>query len=195
MEYYTYAYLREDGTPYYIGKGSGRRAYAENHRINLPKDKDKIIILKKELTEEQAFNHEIYMISIFGRKDLGTGILHNLSDGGDGGASGYKHTENIRKFRSEKMKGNKIWKGRSHSDISKQKVREARKGKKLSNEHIEKLKKSHSKNTWKVISPDKNIFMIKNLTEFCKEYNLAPSPLYNYGKYKGWTVEKLAQDI
>ncbi len=195
MNYYTYAYLREDGTPYYIGKGSGRRAYVENHRINLPKNKDKIIILKKELTEDEAFRHEKYMIAVFGRKDLGTGILRNLSDGGDGGASGYKHTESICKFRSERMKGNKIWKGRSHSNISKQKVRDARKGKKLSNNHIKKLKISHSKYTWKIISPDKNIFIVKNLTEFCRENNLAPSPLYNYGKYKGWTVEKLAQDI
>ena len=66
-------------------------------------------------------------------------------------------------------------------------------GKKLSDKHIEKLEKSHSKYNWKVISPDKNIFVIKNLTKFCKENNLAPSPLYNYGKYKGWTVEKVAQ--
>lgn len=194
--FYTYAYLREDKTPYYIGKGRGNRLYDHRGKNCIPpKDKSKIIKLKQNLTEEEAFKHEIYMIAVFGRKDLGTGILRNLSDGGDGGASGYKHPENICKFRSERMKGNKIWKGRRHSDISKQKVREAREGKKLSNEHIEKLKKSHSKNTWKVISPDKNTFMIKNLTEFCKEYNLAPSPLYNYGKYKGWTVEKLAQDI
>ena len=195
MEYYTYAYLREDGTPYYIGKGSGRRAYVKNHRINLPRDKNKIIFLKRQLTEQEAFKHEEYMIAVFGRKDLGAGILHNLSDGGDGGASGYKHTEDTCRFRSERMKGNKIWKGRNHSDTSKQKVREARKGKKLSNNHIENLKTSHSKYTWKVISPDKNIFIIKNLTKFCKENNLAPSPLYNYGKYKGWAVEKLAQDI
>jgi hypothetical protein len=67
--------------------------------------------------------------------------------------------------------------------------------KKLSNNHIEKLKISHSKHIWKVISPNENIFIVKNLTSFCKENNLAPSPLYNYGKYKGWTVEKLAQDI
>lgn len=194
-KYYTYAYLREDGTPYYIGKGSGRRAYVENHRINLPKDRDKIIILKNKLTEDEAFKHEKYMIAVFGRKDLGTGILRNLSDGGDGGASGYKHTEDICKFRSERMKGNKIWKDKRHSDASKQKVREARTGKKLSNNHIEKLKISHSKHIWKVISPNENIFIVKNLTSFCKENNLAPSPLYNYGKYKGWTVEKLAQDI
>jgi hypothetical protein len=130
-KYYTYAYLREDGTPYYIGKGSGRRAYVENHRINLPKDRDKIIILKNKLTEDEAFKHEKYMIAVFGRKDLGTGILRNLSDGGDGGASGYKHTEDICKFRSERMKGNKIWKDKRHSDASKQKVREARTGKKI----------------------------------------------------------------
>jgi hypothetical protein len=193
MNYYTYAYLREDRTPYYIGKGSGRRAYVKNHRINLPEDKNRIIILKKQLTEKEAFRHEEYMIFILGRKDLGTGILRNMSEGGSGGASGYKHTKNTCKFRSERMKGNKIWEGRKHSDISKQKVREARKGKKLSDKHIEKLEESHSKYNWKVISPDKNIFVIKNLTKFCKENNLAPSPLYNYGKYKGWTVEKVAQ--
>jgi hypothetical protein len=40
--------------------------------------------LKRNLTEEEAFKHEIYMIAIFGRKDNGTGILINLTNGGDG---------------------------------------------------------------------------------------------------------------
>ena len=96
MEYYTYAYLREDGTPYYIGKGKGNRAYDRNRRIKPPKNKNEILILKKNLTEEEAFRHEIYMIDVFGRKDLGNGILRNLTDGGDG-VSGYIHNENTRK--------------------------------------------------------------------------------------------------
>ena len=85
MKYYTYAYLREDGTPYYIGKGSGNR-YKGKHRggrIGVPPT-DRIIILKQDLTEEQAFSHEVYMISVFGRKDIGTGCLHNRTDGGEG---------------------------------------------------------------------------------------------------------------
>ena len=91
MEYYTYAYLREDGTPYYIGKGKGNRAYVKHWRSKskggyfTPPEKDKILILKNNLTEEEAYKHEIYMISILGRKDLGTGILRNMSDGGKGG--------------------------------------------------------------------------------------------------------------
>ena len=85
MNYYTYAYLREDGTPYYIGKGRGKRIYStSNRRINLPKDKSRIIFLKQNLTEEEAFKHEIYMIALFGRIDLGTGILRNVTDGGEG---------------------------------------------------------------------------------------------------------------
>ena len=82
--FYTYAYLREDKTPYYIGKGQGNRAYNKNRRVRPPKYKSKIIFLKQNLTEEEAFKHEIYMIAVLGRKDLGTGILHNRTDGGEG---------------------------------------------------------------------------------------------------------------
>ena len=86
-EYYTYAYLRKDGTPYYIGKGTGRRAFNRNCKsVKIP-DKDRILILKNNLTEEEAFNHEKYMIAVLGRKDLGTGILRNLTEGGEGFSS------------------------------------------------------------------------------------------------------------
>ena len=89
MNYCTYAYLREDGTPYYIGKGLKHRPYQKN-RLFKPPTKDRILILKTNLTEEEAFRHEIYMIAVFGRKDNGTGILRNRTDGGEG-ISGYKH--------------------------------------------------------------------------------------------------------
>jgi len=83
-EYYTYAYLREDRTPYYIGKGKNDRVYRRNKKdVKPPKDKSKVIFLKQNLTEEEALQHEKYMIAVFGRKDLGTGILHNRTDGGD----------------------------------------------------------------------------------------------------------------
>ena len=95
-DYYTYAYLREDKTPYYIGKGRGKRIYSKNKLINPPKDRSRIIFLKKDLTEAEAFKHEIYMIFVFGRKDLGTGILRNLTNGGDG-ASGRVNSEKTKK--------------------------------------------------------------------------------------------------
>ena len=85
--YYTYAYLREDGTPYYIGKGRNNRAYKEDCRSVKVPHKDRILFLKTDLTEEDAFKHEIYMISILGRKDIKTGILRNLTDGGEGFSS------------------------------------------------------------------------------------------------------------
>ena len=99
-KFYTYAYLREDRTPYYIGKGKDDRAYKKGKKesVSPPKDKSRIIFLKKNLTEEKALNHERYMIAVFGRKDNGTGILRNLTDGGDG-VSGYIPSESVREAR------------------------------------------------------------------------------------------------
>ena len=122
MIYYTYAYLREDKTPYYIGKGKGNRAYRRSKTdIKPPKDKSRILILKKNLTEEEAFQHEIYMIAVFGRKDLGTGILHNRTDGGDG-VSGWVPSDETRRKMSE------VNKGKTLSEETKRKISKASKG-------------------------------------------------------------------
>ena len=140
MKYYTYAYLREDRTPYYIGKGQGNRAYEKHHKgISVPKDKSRVILLKQNLTEEEAFRHEIYMIVVLGRKDLGTGILHNRTNGGEG-VSGYTHNEETRKKISEMIKGeNNPNYGKEMSKEHKQKISEAHIGKTLSDEHKLKL--------------------------------------------------------
>ena len=140
MDYYTYAYLREDRTPYYIGKGENDRIYKKGKgEVNPPKDKSRIIFLKQNLTEEEAFRHEIYMIAVFGRKDLGTGILHNLTDGGDG-ASGYVFSEETKRKQSEAHKGNTTWLGKTHSEETKRKMSDTRKGK----THSEETKRKQS---------------------------------------------------
>ena len=55
----------------------------KSKRISVP-DRDRIIFLKQNLSEADAHKHEVYMISVLGRKDLGTGILRNLTDRGEG---------------------------------------------------------------------------------------------------------------
>lgn len=83
---YVYAYLREDGTPYYIGKGVGNR-YKAPHSVAVPPE-ERIQFIKKKLTDAEAIALEIELIAKYGRKDLGTGILRNQTEGGDGGIPG-----------------------------------------------------------------------------------------------------------
>jgi len=148
--FYTYAYLREDRTPYYIGKGKGGRAYSSSHNVKVPDGKDRIIFLKENLTEEKAFNHEEYMIAVLGRKDLGTGILRNMTNGGEG-RSGSKHSEetkqkirnaNVNIPEERRKKISEKAKGRTHTPETKRKMSEKAKGRTHTPETIEKIKQS-----------------------------------------------------
>ena len=201
--FYTYAYLREDRTPYYIGKGCGDRIYSPNRTINKPKNKSRIIFLKQNLTEEEAFKHEKYMISVFGRKDLGTGILRNKTDGGDG-ASGAIVSEKTKRKKSEKVKGkNNPFYGKTHSKETRKKLSESHKGKNNPNygkrgenspnygkKHTEdsknRIKENQNLKSFSVISPTGEIIHSKNVNQFCRDNNLYSSCFSNLlsGKLK-----------
>jgi hypothetical protein len=111
--HFTYAYLREDGTPYYVGRGTGRRAFKKHGHISVP-PKDRILFLKTGLTFAESIDHERYMIAVLGRKDLGTGVLRNLTDGGEG--------------------------AQNMSPASRQRISEANLGRPLTEEHKEKIR-------------------------------------------------------
>ena len=79
--FYTYVWLRENGTPYYVGKGHGRRAYRK-HRIGIAPPKGRILFyIAKD--EADALGTEALLIWYYGRKDTGTGCLWNFTDGGE----------------------------------------------------------------------------------------------------------------
>ena len=168
-DYYVYAYLREsDNTPYYIGKGRGKRAFTnQNHSVSLPKDRSKIHLYQTGLSENDAFLLEKEYIKLFGRKDNNTGILLNRTEGGEGVSGvpkpwrskankinpprkGTKTSKKARENMSIAAKNNprKYWLGKNRDEETKNKISETKKGTVQTEEH--KMKNSNKiKELWK----------------------------------------------
>jgi hypothetical protein len=121
MNFYAYLWLREDGTPYYVGKGCRDRAFVNigRSRCHAP-EQSKIVILERD-SEIEAFQTEQELIGNWGRKDLGTGCLYNLTNGGEG-ASGAVHSAEW------KESIGKMFRGEGNPFFGKKHVAEFRKG-------------------------------------------------------------------
>ena len=95
-EYYCYAYYDEHWQPYYVGKGSKRRAFKRQDKIPKPVSNDFIQIFYFDF-EWQADECEIHLISFWQRK-LDGGTLLNICLGGPGAPGrpmSNKHYEKI----------------------------------------------------------------------------------------------------
>lgn len=97
--FYTYLHRRADaGSVFYVGKGKGDRAYNRHGRgrswNSAAISGFTVSLLAYWPTEEEAFEHEKFLIACF--RDLGAPLC-NKTDGGEG-SSGHVHTEETRKI-------------------------------------------------------------------------------------------------
>ena len=105
-KHYVYMYRHPTtNQPFYVGLGQNRRMFnhiteAKKYRGNSPSDKIKLIkqilddgmfpiidAVDSQISVDKAKECEMFLISMLGRIDNGTGILTNKTDGGDGGTN------------------------------------------------------------------------------------------------------------
>jgi len=131
-----------DGSIFYVGIGNkerrayrfyGRNAHWTNTYNKYGVD---VEIVARDLSWELACELEQLMIAEYGRIDLHTGSLANLTDGGEG-TLGTKHSQETKDKRANSNRGKK------RTQETRLKISQSLMGKKLSEQHIEKLRTSH----------------------------------------------------
>jgi len=170
-KYYVYTHSRNDTNDYfYVGKGTGKRAYSKYARNNLWHK----IVKKHGYTvriegyfnnEEDAFWYEKYLINVFKTRGYN---LANFTDGGDG-ISGYRHTKETRAKLSEQSKErfkDQEYAAKMAQIRKEQWTEEARQKASKSSEkvwtedvkkqHSEKLKKAYSSEEMRKVQANRN---------------------------------------
>lgn len=141
---YLYRHIRKDTNQvFYVGVGTGRNyqrsktAFGRNNiwKKIVNKTDYEVEIILDELDREFALEKEKEFIELYGRIDLGTGTLANLTEGGDG-CIGF--SAEVKKKMSEAQKGNQKWKLRKSNEHSR-KLGLSNKGKKMSAEFKKNL--------------------------------------------------------
>ena len=128
---------RSTGEPFYIGIGkSKKRAYSKVDRSKhwhyiVAKEAYDVIILYEDLSWEDACKIESQMIEKIGRRDKGKGSLINLTDGGEGTAGLIRPLERTARILETKAFNGTL----QHSELTKQKISKALKGKPKSESH------------------------------------------------------------
>lgn len=96
---------------FYVGMGGKKRPFVKRgrnpHWTNITnKTKYTVEVLRCCETLEEAVELEQFLITIYGRKDLGTGCLVNMTDGGEG-TYGFKVKDSTKKKLRDIHKGKK----------------------------------------------------------------------------------------
>lgn len=142
-KYYLYRHIRLDKNEiFYIGIGGKEANKGGYYRAKRVSNRNKIwkdiyngcgkniradIVLESD-SWEFIKEKEKEFISIYGRKNNGTGILSNLTDGGDGSV-GAVYTDERRKKQSEALKNSPLnLKGKKLPDWWKEKIRQTKIG-------------------------------------------------------------------
>lgn len=99
---------------FYVGIGSKQRPYKKSNRTEywkriVNKSGVSVEIIQECDTWEDACELEELLISEYGRKDLGTGCLINMTDGGDGQVN-FMHSEKSKKLISKNNA--RYWQGK-----------------------------------------------------------------------------------
>ena len=133
MDFYVYVHKKKTtGEVFYVGKGTGKRAYHKTKRSKFWKnivEKHGYVVefIEVGLQEWYAFELEQNLIAYYGRRDLEEGCLVNATEGGEGSA-GHLWTADMKEWRSQKTKE------QFSSAEMRKKASDAKKGKRLSEE-------------------------------------------------------------